>query len=447
MTPPPSQPVAVAQRPGAPGQARQPAPVQQTQGGPPSRLPAPLARAAGMPTPRLLRVLLALSILMTVLFGVAAGTVLLGAQHRMNESVRNTEQLLRVQTVRAEMLRADATLSNSFLLGGQEQTAQQQAYQGALEQAEQLVIEAADAQPADRTALVRVNAAMGRYARTMEQARDNNRQGFPVGQAYLNEAGTELRSGILPILDSLVDSNSRRVEQQTADAPQGWIVVAGILALASLALTMTVLAIRFRRLLNPGLGAAVVLVLAGLVTASMTLTNNATTMHTVNSQSLATAQAAATARAHAYDAKVHENLALIARSGGGQAEQSWADASWDTRYALARIPDSAERQRLVALWDQHSFVHLRIRTADAAGRWDAARELATNDQGEGSNRTFAAFDNEVTKLMRDSGDQAENSLRNQRGGLIAAAVLSMLAAIGAIGSSIWGVRLRLREYA
>ncbi|OYO07558.1 hypothetical protein CGZ98_19155 [Enemella evansiae] len=442
--PAPQQAPAAQQRP--PGQARKPD-VALPVGGAPTRLPGPLAKVAALPTPKLLRLLLACVILFTTLFGVAAGTVLLGAQNRMAEAVRNTDQLLRVQTIRAEMLRADATLSNSFLLGGQEQASQQQAYQQALENAEQLVVEAAEAQPADRTALVRVNAGMGSYARTMEQARDNNRQGFPVGQAYLTEAGTELRTGILPILDSLVNSNSVRVADQTEDAPRGWIVFSGLLALGFLVLTMVVIASRFRRLFNPGLVAATVLVLAGLMTASMTLTNNATTMHTVNSESLATAQAAATARAQASDAKVYENLTLIARSGGGRLEQSWADASWETRYALRRVPDAIERERLTGLWDQHSFVHLRIRTADAAGRWDDARDLATNSEPNGSNMTFGRFDTEITKVMTDSGVRAATSLRNQRGGLIAAAVLSMLAALAAIAGAVWGVRTRLKEYA
>lgn len=433
--------------PASHGAPAKPPDIAQPVGGTPARLPGPLAKAAALPTPKLLRLLLACVVLFTTLFGVAAGTVLLGAQNRMAEAVRNTDQLLRVQTIRAEMLRADATLSNSFLLGGQEQASQQQAYQQALEHAEQLVIEAAEAQPADRTALVRANAGMGSYARIMEQARDNNRQGFPVGQAYLTEAGTELRIGILPILDSLVESNSQRVAQQTTDAPQGWIVVSGILALASLVLTMVVIASRFRRLLNPGLGAATLLVLAGLLTASLTLTNNATTMRTVNSESLATAQSAASARAHASDAKVYENLTLISRSGGGQLEQAWADASWETRYALRRMPDAIQRERLTGLWDLHSFVHLQIRAADAAGRWTTARELATNQDTNGSNSTFARFDAEITKVMTESGERAATSLRNQRGGLVAAAVLSMLAALAAIAGAVWGVRTRLKEYA
>ncbi|OYO19395.1 hypothetical protein CGZ93_13635 [Enemella dayhoffiae] len=419
-----------------PGSTYQPAPRGTTS-----------APASGVPTPKLLRLLMALCMVTTVLFGGASGAVLLNANHRMGEAVRNTEQLLRVQTIRAEMLRADATMSNSFLLGGQEQMAQQQAYQNALEHAQQLVVEAAEAQPADRVALVKVNATLGRYSRTMEQARDNNRQGFPVGQAYLNDAGGQLRNGMLPVLDSLAETNRARVSDQTHSSQGAWIVVTGVLALAALIATMWLTALRFRRVVNLGLGAATVLVLAGLLTGALTMANNATTSDTVNSQSLATAQAAANARAHGYDAKVYENLTLISRSGGGELEQSWADASWETRYALRRIPDATDRNRLTQLWDTHSFVHLAIRNNDAAGRWDQARELATNDAPTGSNQTFARFDESVTRLMQTSGERATTSLRNQYVGLLVAAGLCMASALAAVAGAGWGIRTRLREYA
>ena len=167
-----------------------------------------------MDTPRRLR-LLSLGV-------VVAGVVvaLLGAltfsylAFSLSRAQADTAQLIRVQKIQSNLLSADATATNAFLVGGLEPPAQRAVYDQALSSTSSLIVEASQAQPADAAALSALNQQVVSYAATIEQARANNRQGLPVGAQYLRNASAELRSTALPILDNLVSSNAARAADQ-----------------------------------------------------------------------------------------------------------------------------------------------------------------------------------------------------------------------------------------
>ena len=118
-------------------------------------------------------------------------------------------QLVRVQKIQTNLLSADATATNAFLVGGLEPARQRAAYDQAMRATSGLIAEAARAQPADAEALAALNQQVLSYAASIEQARANNRQGFPVGAQYLRTASTQLRVDALPLLDNLVSANAR----------------------------------------------------------------------------------------------------------------------------------------------------------------------------------------------------------------------------------------------
>ena len=77
---------------------------------------------------------------------------------------------------------------------------------------------AAEAQPADREALAALNVEVNDYATSVAQARQNNRQGFPVGGAYLrymkraiNTFGNEAKAAFAKV--GVLMASARRTAQ------------------------------------------------------------------------------------------------------------------------------------------------------------------------------------------------------------------------------------------
>ena len=159
------------------------------------------------------------AIVVCLLFGAVTGLQLALSWQANRTAAADTEQLIRVQGIKTNLLRADALATNAFLIGGLEPAEQRAAYDGAIDQTVRAITDAAEAQPADRAALSELSSAVLDYVGDMELARANNRQGLPVGGAYLRKASSELRSTALPIVDQLVDSNSTRHDGRDGRPP------------------------------------------------------------------------------------------------------------------------------------------------------------------------------------------------------------------------------------
>ena len=148
------------------------------------------------------------AIAVCLVFGALTALQLALSWQANRTAAADTEQLIRVQGIKTSLLRADALATNAFLIGGLEPAEQRAAYDDAIDQTVRSITDAADAQPADRAALNALSSAVLDYTGDMELARANNRQGLPVGGAYLRKASGELRSTALPIVDELVGANS-----------------------------------------------------------------------------------------------------------------------------------------------------------------------------------------------------------------------------------------------
>ena len=187
---------------------------------PPLAPPSVAARVVGAirsglaGTPGRMRLLMALTAVASVVFGFAAAQGFAEASGALERADANTAQLVRLQAVHTNLVRADADATNAFLRGGLESAEQRQDYLDAVTQASRLIADAARAQPADNEALAALNTALIDYTGLIEQARANNRQGFPVGAQYLRNASTNLRAEALPLLENLVKANEDRVSQE-----------------------------------------------------------------------------------------------------------------------------------------------------------------------------------------------------------------------------------------
>lgn len=367
---------------------------------------------------------------------------LLAAGFQTNRSgAANTAQLTRIHAIESSLFRADAIATNAFLVGGLEPAEQRAAYDEGLQEVSRLITEAADAQPADRDALVVLNTQVLRYAEQMQQARANNRQGLPVGAQYLREASAELRSDTLPVLDALVAANEERATDAFGGHNPLLVALPGLVLLILLGWFNQRLAHVFHRRFNVGLLGAGAVVLALTVAAAGVTWSLASDAGRLQSGDFATALDTATARTAGNDAKSNESLRLIARGSGAAFEEAWVAAD-------ARVVDLVDGDpELTGLWSAYRDAHAAIVAADEGGDWEGAVEQAVSTADGSASSLFAAFDERAAAIVADASESVTGSLTSGGWRAVVAAVATLLAAVAAVASLAWGLTLRRREFA
>jgi hypothetical protein len=395
-----------------------------------------------MDTPRRLRRLTSYLILLGIAFGVIGALVFAGLALALDRAESNTAQLIRVQNIQTNLLSADATATSAFLVGGLEPASQRAAYDQAIATTTQLIAEASDAQPADARALSVLNSDVLDYAVLIEQARANNRQGFPVGAQYLRDASSGLRAEALPILDNLVSANSNRASDAMSAAIAPVFYVLGLLALAGLGYAMVSVARRFKRRINVGLAAATAVVFLSWVVGSVVLTSTTVAVNDVRNGDFSAVNAAAAARIQANNAKSNESLTLIARGSGASFEKAWVASAQQVDGQLSGLP----RDALTTSWARYKATHQQIRKLDDGGNWDGAVRQATGSGRTSANAVFGEFDRQATTYLTSVSNATSRGLVEPKPLLIVLAVLTFAAGIGAALLARWGIAVRLKEY-
>ena len=402
----------------------------------------PAPREQVLDTPRQLRRLTSLLILLGVLFGVIGALVFAGLAFALDRAESNTAQLIRVQNIQTNLLSADATATSAFLVGGLEPPAQRAAYDQAIATTTQLVAAASDAQPADARALSVLNQDVLDYAVLIEQARANNRQGFPVGAQYLRNASSSLRADALPILDNLVSANATRAADAMSLRAAYIFYVLGLLALAGLVAAMVSVARRFKRRVNVGLAVATLVVFLTWVAGSVALASTAVSVGRVQTGVFSSVNAAAAARIQANNAKSNESLTLIARGSGASFEKAWSASAQQVDDRIGGLP----RDSLGTAWSRYKATHLQIRKLDDGGNWDGAVRLATGGGATSANAVFADFDQQATRYLTSVSNATSSGLGERKPLLVVLAVLTLAAGLVAALLARWGVAARLKEY-
>ena len=439
----PNRPAGAAAVATAPAPAP-PAAVQAATTAAPGVVVAPAAQQQPTrDTPQLLRLLSTGVILASLVFALVGALTFSYLAYSLHRAEADTGQLIRVQKIETNLLAADATATNAFLVGGLEPPAQRAAYDEAIGVTGTLIAEAAEAQPADADALAALNQQIVEYAAAIEQARANNRQGFPVGAQYLRNASAGLRADALPILDNLVSANADRAGSEMS-ATIGWIfLIVAVLVLGALVAAQVWLARRFRRYLNVGVAAASVVILAALVGAGIGLNALSSATKSIKTGSFSAVTTSAKIRIEAYDAKSNESLTLIARGSGQAFEQAWASASGRITQQLVLLPDATGLQ---SAWTSYAGVHSQIRGLDDNGNWDKAVALATGSDPAGANAAFGGFDHAATGYLDAASASTANRLAGAQPGLVIGAIALFLAGLAAALAGRYGIAARLREY-
>ncbi|WP_181143628.1 hypothetical protein [Streptomyces cinnamoneus] len=368
---------------------------------------------------------------------------------------------------------ADTTAAGGFLAGGQEPAAVRRRYEQDISLASELLVRASANTSGSDTARRQIsllNAQLPLYTGLVETARATNRQGLPLGGAYLRYASERMREELLPAARGLYEAETGRLGADYARA-EAWPWAAlgtGALALGALGWAQRRNYLRTNRVLNRGMlaatGAATLTLLwlaAGHGLARAQLGDS----HEHGARSL---QVLNEARIAALQARGDESLTLVARGAvltpggddayeagyltgmhrliGGTGPDAGAGSLLDRARSLADGSTGREpvtdAMEAVREWQRR---HADARAADVGGYYERALPKVIGDK-DSTAETFDRVDTALRRaLVSEQGDfrRAADGGRDALTGLAAgAAVLAVLGAAGAV----LGIGRRLSEY-
>lgn len=440
-TPPPPPPPLPT---GVPASTPPPSPPAGTGGKPPNRARELLSEAVSG-TPGRMRVLGALAIVISLAFGVLGFFAVSGFHADLDDARSNAEQLVRIQTIRTSIVKADANATNAFLVGGLEPPEVRAAYTDGIATAAKTLAEASGTRTDDAAVLERVNRVLTQYTGLIEAARANNRQGFPVGAAYLRQASRVLQEDALPPLATLVRVEQQRVQSSisSGDTAVSTLFVLLALAVGALVAVQLYLSVKTRRTFNRPLVAATVLVLiAGLVGLGAVARAQSNAEDARDGPYRLTV-ALAGARIGGFDAKSAEALALIARGSGAAYEERFATASKSASAALSEV-DLGQARAVRGALSQYVAQHGKVQGLDDGGQHDQAVSAAT---GAGAaNQAFAEFERASSRALATQAADLADDLDDAAAPLLPVAWLVLLAGLAAAVLAWRGMSERLREY-
>ena len=424
--------------------------------------PGRLGRFTARNTPARLRLLLAVTIAASLLWGAAAAWTASQRTSAAGNVVAGTEPLsFDAQQIYQSLSDADATEATAFLAGTEPAAARSQ-YLADIARAE-TYLEAATAAAGNQgpgSELTVLSTEIPVYTGLVETARADNQQGLAVGAAFLGEASYLMRTALLPAANRLYQQENARLgtaDQQATGLP----ILAVIVALAAgyvLLRAQRWLRRRTHRKLNYGLVAASVVGLISLawllagVTAARVQLLDARDHGSGPVQALAKADIAAL-RAHA-----DESLTLINRSGDDANQKDFVRVERQlgpgpgtllTGAAAAAQGSPGARAASAAAAAAPAWYarHRQVRARDDGGDYPGAVQLAIGPWPGGSSGTM--FQRVQTQLTSAIGaDQAafasaagrgQDALTGLEAGMIVAALLM------AAGCA-WGLLSRLAEY-
>jgi hypothetical protein len=368
---------------------------------------------------------------------------------------------------------ADATSADGFLAGGQEPKATRDRYDRDIDRAGTLLARAAANTHGSSTGQVqisRLNRELPRYTGLVETARTNNRQGLPLGGAYLRYASERMRTVLLPAAEKLYDVENARLRGDYGDARAfPWASIAlGIVALGGLVWAQRRLYHRTNRVFNVGLvatSAATAVVLLWLVVGHSVARAQLGDSYDHGAKSLKWLN---DARITALNARGDENLTLVSR-GSGYAYETKYRSEMKTLHgdddgrptglldlALLLADDDAGRAPVRAATDSLGTwqkLHKQERASDDGGDYDTAvaqviggKDAAGKPVTRYTGKAFDAMDTDLSRAVVHEQEEFEEAARDGREAFSGIAVGAVLLAVAAGAGVVLGIGRRLSEY-
>jgi hypothetical protein len=414
-------------------------------------------------TPARLRLAAAVLATTAIVFGAIATTVATTRRDGARSVASSSEpQLMRAESLYASLSDADATAATTFLTGGIEPAQRRRRYLADITAANSRLAELArraGGSSDTRAAAATLATQVPVYTGLVEAARSNNRQGFPVGAAYLRRASDLMRTRLLPAAEHLYVVEARRTDADyRAGTRKGGLiaaVVVGGVLLALLVLTQLGLTRLTNRVLNVPLVAATV-ILAGLgvwIVVGLAAEQNA--LASAQREGSDSVQLLSASRVLALRAQRDESLALVGR---GSDTTSLADFDRTIAQLRGRGPQGgllgeaeraaarsgsqagviAARTALARLQD----VHLDVAALEGGGQYAAAVRTYIRRELPQAERLDAGLEAQTRAAQQRFASNADDATSAVRGMPIAIPLL----AVGIAALALQGLAARIREY-
>jgi hypothetical protein len=423
-------------------------------------------------TPGRLRLLLGILVLLSLAWGALAAFTVNQYSSAASNLVAVREPLsLDARQIYHDLSDANDTAATAFLAGGLEPTTTRQRYLTDI-QAAGTLIETASAQGGATLGgaskdLATLSTDLPIYTGEVEMARADNRQGFPLGAAYLREASSLMNLTLLPAADDMYAAENASLTATSAQATGLPFVIAtiavGLGIVIAVAWVSRWLRRRTHRVLNAGLllaGAVAVIALAWLAFAYSGARGD---LLTAQSRGSAPAEALAKADITALQAHADESITLIDNGGdqNGADEKAYqreksalgpGPGTLLTAAETAATGSQASGGATAAVRDAQAWyaAHVNLRKLDNNANHTAAVGSALGSgPGSGPGDARTAYTNLsgdfVTGIAAGQATFAVNAsagadaFAGLEPGVIAAALVM------AVGCA-WGLSRRLAEY-
>jgi len=403
-----------------------------------------------------------LLVVLALVTGLFTGWVVngrLGATNRI--ATENVPVIVSARQVQTGLAEANAAAATAFLAGGVENADQRQLYEdsiaavgGELENAARLTGDDSEAHDALRT----LTSGLPVYSGLIEQARANNRQGFPVSAAYLNAASRLLDEQLFPATDVVANRAAERYRSAYDDQRGVSLVLAvvavglNLLVILFLGRLLLQLKRRFKRTLNlPLLAAlAVAVALTGWLVSG--LTRQSSHLAAARTDGYQGTRLYLDARGAAFGAKADEARYLLARGAGQAFEQDFLARAGRFDELAAEIESHvsatggpaarSDAEATISAWDRYVQSHAGLIQLDASGERSAAVTAALSE----ATPAFDAFDDASTTALDHQEAEFAAEMDRAAGALGGLRVGPLLGMVALAAAGAYGLQQRINEY-
>ncbi|WP_175439042.1 hypothetical protein [Streptomyces vilmorinianum] len=422
-------------------------------------------RRAATTEPGRLQILGAVLALLVVAFGTVTAFEVADRASSADDVVSRSQPLSAdAADIYRSLADADTAAAGAFLAGAQEPADVRKRYADDITTASRLLVKAAastEGSAESAREIAALNEQLPRYTGLIERARAANRQGLPLGGAYLRYANQQMTTELLPAAERLYELETARLHQDDEEA-RAWPFLSlalGIVALAVLLWAQRRNYALTNRVFNRGLLAATAACVIALLWLTAAHTVARAGLNEAREHGQASLQILNTARISSLKARANENLTLVAR--GAVLTDDGKNDKYETDYtssmetlttALAqareladddagRDPVSAAADR-TAEWKQR---HKGARDQDNAGNFEGALASVIGPT-ESTGQSFDQVDAALKRALDHEQSEFTRAAEDGRGALgalpLGAAGLGVLGAAGAV----LGINRRLSEY-
>ncbi|MDF6042513.1 hypothetical protein LRD69_10135 [Streptomyces sp. JH14] len=422
-------------------------------------------RAAATTEPGRLQIIGAALAALVLAFGAVTAFEISDRAAAADEVVSRSQPLsAEAANIYRSLADADTAAASGFLAGAQEPREVHERYEKDIQDASRLLVKAAsttDASSPSGQEITKLNQELPRYTGLIERARANNRQGLPLGGAYLRYANQKMSAELLPAAERLYTAETGRLDQD-GDSARAWPFLSlglGAVTLGALFWAQRRNYRRTNRVFNHGLLAA--------TAASTVLLLWLAVGHTVARAELRDADVHGQqsldvlnqARINSLKARANELLTVVARgavlTADGKNDKYETDYSTGMKAlggelaAARKLADDAQGSGPVAQavsgvseWQTR---HRTARSTDDNGDYEGALKQIIGAK-DSTGESFGRVDGALEKALAHEQGEFTRAARDGRGALgglpVGAAALAVLAAVAAIV----GINRRLSEY-